>query len=226
MTNLKELESDLNVEFEDPTLLKQALTHSSYLNESQEAEKHNERLEFLGDAVLEVIITDYLFRELPDSPEGTLTAARAEIVRTRSLSDAAQSANLEPHLRLSKGERQNSGSARDNILANTFEAVIGAIYLDKGLEPAKCLVLDTLQDKIDTTLKNKNFIDPKSELQEIIQNSQQITPHYEVLNSEGPDHNKTFTVGVFADDELLAKGQGPSKQSAETEAAKQALEQI
>lgn len=210
--------------FTNPDFLVSALTHRSYMNEHKKsAKEHNERLEFLGDAVLELVVTEYLYINY-DEPEGILTNWRAALVRTESISAAGARLNLGDILRLSRGEKHGGDRARQQILANAFEAVIGAIYLDKGYEQAKDFVhkhiLSTLQD----ILSSGSWRDPKSRLQEVAQSMEGQTPVYKVLEEVGPDHDKIFTLGVYVAGKLRGKGQGPSKQMAQQEAAKGALD--
>jgi ribonuclease-3 len=222
--NILQLEDKITVEFSDKSLLKKAVTHRSYLNENPDEDiYHNERLEYLGDAVLELITTDYLFDNHPGRPEGELTAIRAALVNTESIAEAANEVGLEPHLRLSKGEREDTGRGRQFILANTYEAVIGAIYKDQGYEAAADFVDWTLLKKADEIIASNSWRDPKSVFQERAQEHVSITPEYKTLKSEGPDHDKLFTVGVFLEDEKVAEGEGKSKQEAESEAASAAL---
>jgi len=209
--------------FNDPDLLQTALTHRSYLNEHRKSVKtHNERLEFLGDAILELIVTEYLFHTY-DEPEGLLTNWRSALVRTESLSAAADKLGLEPYLRLSRGEKNGGERARLQILANAFEAVIGAIYLDQGYEAAQRFVRDHIIVKLKTILDDDAWRDAKSLLQEQAQSLEGATPNYKVMEEEGPDHDKSFTIGVYIGDELRGQGQGPSKQAAQQAAAEEAL---
>lgn len=213
----------LNVEFNNVELLMTAFTHRSYLNEHKKSVKeHNERLEFLGDAVLELVVTDYLFDNY-DEPEGILTNWRSALVRTESIGAAAQKLGFETMLRLSRGEKRGSDRARLQILANSYEAVIGALYLDLGYDVAQKFIHDTLLTTFDEILKTGSWLDPKSRYQEVVQSNEGHTPQYRVLDENGPDHDKVFTVGVFVNDELRAKGSGPSKQVAQVSAAETAL---
>ncbi len=213
------------VVFKNKELLKRAFTHRSYLNENRGAESsHNERLEFLGDAVLELMVTEYLFEKYPDSNEGDLTAYRASLVNAVTLSEAAQKINVNDFLLLSKGEAKDIGKARQSILANTMEAVIGAIYLDQGYDSAKYFISKNLFHLIDRIVADKSWIDAKSKFQEKAQEKESLTPMYKSLKEDGPDHDKRFTVGVFLENELIAEGEGMSKQEAEQEAARKALE--
>ena len=213
----------LKIKFNDINVLVTAFTHRSYINEHKKtAKEHNERLEFLGDAVLELVVTEYLYMNY-DDPEGTLTNWRSSLVRTESISDAANRFNFEPLLRLSRGEKRGSDRARAQILANTYEAVVGAIYVDQGYESAKQFITDSLLSTFQGILASGSWMDPKSHLQELAQSHDGHTPAYKVLEEEGPDHDKTFTVGVYVDGELVGKGSGPSKQAGQVEAAEAAL---
>lgn len=218
--------SVLGVEFKDISLLITAFTHRSYLNEHRKTVKeHNERLEFLGDAVLEVVVTEYLFNNYSE-PEGVMTNWRSALVRTESIGAAALAAGFEPLLRLSRGEKRGTGRAREQILANSYEAVVGALYLDQGYEAAKAFIEKTILSTFDTILNTGSWMDPKSRLQEIVQNQESHTPSYKVLSEEGPDHDKVFTVGVFVDSQLRGEGTGPSKQAAQVAAAEAALAKL
>lgn len=215
----------LNVQFQDIDILVTAFTHRSYLNEHKKTVKeHNERLEFLGDAVLELVVTEYLYANYSE-PEGVLTNWRSALVRTESISAAASKLEFEPLLRLSRGEKRGTARARAQILANAFEAVIGALYLDQGYEVAKRFIEESLLVTFGDILKSGSWMDPKSHLQEVVQSQEGHTPQYKVLAEEGPDHEKTFTVGVFVDGNLRGKGSGPSKQAAQVAAAENALKQ-
>lgn len=211
--------------FKDKDLLRRAFTHRSYLNENRGTElTHNERLEFLGDAVLELVVTEYLYQKYPDSNEGDLTAYRASLVNAITLSEAAQKINVNDFLLLSKGEAKDIGKARQYILANTMEAIIGAIYLDQGYDASKYFISKNLFHLIDKIIEEKSWIDAKSKFQEKAQEWMSVTPIYKILKEEGPDHDKQFTVGVFLNSELVAEGTGKSKQEAEQIAARKALE--
>jgi ribonuclease-3 len=218
-------EQSINFEFKNKELLRQAFIHRSYLNENRNLKlEHNERLEFLGDAVLELVITDYLYNKYPSKPEGDLTAYRSALVNSNTLSEAAEKIGINSFLLLSKGEAKDTGRARQYILANTFEAVVGAIYLDQGYGAAAEFIKTQLFDLIDDIVKNQKFIDAKSKLQEVAQERVGITPMYKLIKESGPDHNKIFTVGVFLRDEQVTIGEGKSKQEAEQSAAVHALE--
>ena len=209
--------------FTNVDLLVAAFTHRSYVNEHKKtAREHNERLEFLGDAVLELVVTEYLYNHY-DDPEGTLTNWRSSLVRTESIGAAANKFEFEPLLRLSRGEKRGTDRARAQILANAYEAVIGALYLDKGYDAAKAFIEKSLLVTFEEILKTGSWMDPKSQLQEVVQSREGHTPVYKVLQEEGPDHDKTFTVGVFVNGKLKGEGQGPSKQAGQVAAAEAAL---
>jgi len=212
-------------DFNDINLLVTAFTHRSYLNEHKKtALEHNERLEFLGDAVLEMVVTEHLYINYKE-PEGILTNWRSALVRTESISAAADREGFEPLLRLSRGEKRGSARAREQILANTYEAVIGALYLVKGYNPARDYIAKTLLPTFEEILRAGSWLDPKSRLQEVVQNKEGFTPVYKVLSEDGPDHDKLFVVGVFVDNKLMGQGHGPSKQSAQVSAATDAMKQ-
>ncbi len=209
--------------FSDLELLITAFTHRSYLNEHKStAKEHNERLEFLGDAVLELIVTEHLYNNFQE-PEGVLTNWRSALVRTESISIAADREGFEALLRLSRGEKRGSERARQQILANCYEAVVGALYLDKGYDAAKNFIGRTLLPTLPEILQNGSWLDPKSRLQEMVQSREGFTPIYKVMEEEGPDHDKKFVVGVYVNDELKGQGDGPSKQAAQVTAATAAL---
>lgn len=213
----------LGFEYKNIDLFVTALTHRSYVNEHKKSvNEHNERLEFLGDAVLELAVTDYLFRNYSE-PEGVLTSWRASLVRTESISDAGQKLGFEPLLRMSRGEKNGSTRAREQILANAFEAVIGSIYLERGYGDAERFIDKHILSKLDTILETGSWRDPKSHLQEVSQRIDGHTPQYRVLGETGPDHDKLFTLGVYVGDKLMGEGSGPSKQMAQQEAARAAL---
>ena len=213
----------VGIEFNDIQLLVTAFTHRSYVNEHKKtAKEHNERLEFLGDAVLELVVTEHLYNNFAE-PEGVLTNWRSALVRTESIGAAAVRCGFEPFLRLSRGEKRGTERARAQILANSFEAVIGAIYLDQGYEAAKEFISANLLFTFDTILETGSWQDPKSSLQEVVQSKVGFTPQYKVLDEQGPDHEKTFTVGVYVDGKIKGKGTGPSKQAAQVAAAESAL---
>lgn len=213
----------LGVKFNDINLLVVAFTHRSYVNEHKKTtHEHNERLEFLGDAVLELVSTEYLYANHSE-PEGVLTNWRSALVRTESIGEAAARSNFEPLLRLSRGEKRGTDRARAQILANAYEAVVGAIYLDQGYDVASRFIHDTLLVTFKTILQTGSWQDPKSQLQEISQSREGFTPAYKVISEVGPDHDKTFTVAVYVDGKLKGQGVGPSKQAAQVAAAAAAL---
>lgn len=211
-------------EFKNPDLLIMSFTHRSYINEHKKsAEHHNERVEFLGDAVLELVVTEYLYGTFPEQPEGILTNWRSALVRTESIGAAATTLDFESMLRLSRGEKRGTQRARQQILANSFEAVVGAIYLDQGFEAAKKVITNSIIATLPAILESGSWRDPKSYLQEVAQERDSKTPVYKVLSEIGPDHDKVFTLGVFIGSQLRGSGSGSSKQAAQQEAAKQAL---
>jgi ribonuclease-3 len=222
--NLNEFEKIVNHEFTDKGLLKKAFTHRSFVNENRGAGEHNERLEFLGDAVLELVITDYLFTKYPEETEGALTLYRAALVNTQMLSSVATKLNMNEYLLLSKGEAKDNGKARDNILANTVESVIGALYQDAGYEKAKDFIIEYISTQIEEIIEKGTWMDAKSKFQEKAQEVTSITPSYKIIRESGPDHDKKFTVGAYLDREEVAQGTGNSKQEAEQNAAKNGLE--
>lgn len=225
MKNFSELESKLNISFNNKDLLTQAFLHRSYLNENAGIKMaHNERLEFLGDAVLELVVTDYLYKTYTEKPEGELTAYRAALVNTISISDKSRELGFEDYLLLSKGESKDTGKARAYILANTFEAFTGALYLDQGYDAASRFLHAHLIPEIDNIIRKNLWRDAKSFVQEKSQENEGVTPSYKVLSESGPDHDKVFTVGIYFRNEKIAEGKGSSKQEAETAAARKALE--
>jgi ribonuclease-3 len=218
-------ERAIDLSFNDPELLRQAFTHRSYLNEHRgEVEGHNERLEFLGDAVLELVVTHFLYTEFPTHAEGDLTAYRAALVNAVTCAEVAQDIGMNDYLLLSRGEAKDTGRARGVLLANAFEALVGAIYIDQGYEVAERFIKERLLPKLGPILKERLWQDPKSSLQERAQDTEGATPSYSVLSETGPDHDKHFMVGVYLRDTLLAQGSGRSKQEAEAAAAKAALD--
>jgi ribonuclease-3 len=225
MPDFKTHAEKLGVTFKNLDFLVEALTHRSYLNENRAtSHSHNERLEFLGDAVLELATTNFLFHKFPLKPEGDLTAYRASLVNTVSIAEAAQTLGVNDMLLLSRGESKDTGRARQIILANAFEAILGAIYLDQGYDAAESFIAKHLFPKIDGVIENRAWQDAKSYFQEIAQDKHGVTPTYKTLAEEGPDHDKKFTVGVFVGPKKVGQGTGKSKQEAEQEAAKNALE--
>ncbi len=220
----KEVAQNLGISFKDINLLAKAFTHRSYLNEHRNSGlEHNERLEFLGDAVLELVVTDHLYRTYPKKPEGEMTALRSALVNAQTLSEVALEMGLNEYLLLSKGEAKDTGRARQYILANTIEALIGALYLDQGYEEAQRFIHKNVHSLLDDVIEQKKFIDSKSKFQELAQEHVGATPRYELLKEFGPDHDKLFTVGVFLGDTHIATGEGKSKQEAETQAAYKGL---
>lgn len=221
---LKKLEGVLGVTFTDIQYLLSAMTHRSFLNENRDAtQSHNERLEFLGDAVLELVVTDFLFGAYPEKQEGELTAIRAALVNTHTLSLIATALGINEYLLLSKGEAKDIGRARQYILANTFESIVGAIYLDQGYTAARDFVARQLFSLTYDIVDKRLWQDPKSRFQEQAQEVTGITPSYQTLKEQGPDHDRTFTVGVFLGDQCIAQGEGRAKQEAEQKAAENGL---
>ncbi len=224
MINFDGLEKKLGIQFKNQKLLVQAFTHRSYLNENPSfGLGHNERLEFLGDAVLELVVTEYLYGRFSEKPEGELTALRAALVNAEMLSDIGAELGMSEYLLLSRGEKKDTGRARSYILANAFEALIGALYLDHGYEVSAEFLKRVLFGHLEEVLEKKLWRDPKSVFQEEAQDRLGITPNYRVLKEIGPDHQKRFSVGVFLGAVFAAEGSGPSKQEAEVEAAEKAL---
>jgi len=222
--SLNKLQGILQVTFTDVSVLLSAITHRSYLNEHREANwDHNERLEFLGDAVLELVITSYLFEKYPQKPEGELTAVRAALVNTVSLALASEKLGVNDYLLMSKGEAKDMGRARQYILANVFESCIGAIYIDQGYEVASDFIGRQLFAKTEEIVKDRLWQDAKSRFQELSQEHASVTPRYETLDQQGPDHDRIFTVGVYLKNELVAQGKGAAKQEAEQQAAEAAI---
>ncbi len=222
--NFENFEKSTKVVFKNKKLLKQAFMHRSYINENPSTGmSHNERLEFLGDAVLELIVTDYLYARFPDHAEGELTALRSALVNAVIISEVASEIGMNDYLLLSRGEAKDTGKARQYILANTYEAYLGALYLDQGYDAVCDFVTDTLLPNTDEIVKKKLWRDAKSLIQEKAQEYLSITPSYKVVSESGPDHDKHFTVGVYFSDEIIAQGKGKSKQEAEQAAAMAAL---
>jgi ribonuclease-3 len=217
-------EKTIGINFQNKDLLIEALTHRSYLNEYAGGDlRHNERLEFLGDAVLELIVSEELFIKFPEEPEGQLTVLRAALVNYQILASVALTIRLQDFILMSRGERKDTGRAREVILANAIEAVLGAIYLDQGFEKTRPFVKKFVMANLDEVLKTKSYKDAKSELQEVVQEKHRLTPTYRVMGEEGPAHKRQFTMGVYFGDKFIAQGEGQSKQDAEIEAAKNAL---
>jgi len=225
MIDFSEFEKKTNIIFNDKKLLEQAFIHRSYINENNGLKiSHNERLEFLGDAVLELVVTDYLYGKYPDQDEGSLTAYRSALVNAVIIGEIALALGMNEYLLLSKGEAKDIGKARGYILANTYEAYVGAVYLDRGYEVVRDFITKTLLIKIETIVAKKLWRDSKSLVQEKSQEFLNVTPSYKVLHENGPDHDKHFTVGIFFANDLIAEGKGKSKQEAEQAAAHNALE--
>jgi len=217
-------EASIGVCFKDKNLLAQAFIHRSYLNENPRTGlEHNERLEFLGDAVLELAVTDFLYRTYPDSPEGELTSYRAALVNANTMADFANDISMNEYLFLSRGEAKDTGKARLYILANAIEALIGAMYLDQGYVVVEGFIDRFLHKKADEIVKKKLWRDSKSLVQEKAQEHVGVTPNYKVMRESGPDHDKHFTIGIFFGEEKIAEGRGHSKQEAEQDAARNAL---
>lgn len=225
MKDIELFEQKSQIRFKDKELLRQAFTHRSYLNENPGSGiQHNERMEFLGDAVLELVVTQALYKNHPDKTEGELTTWRAALVNARMLSVIAKDLDLSDYLLLSKGETRETGKARDYILANAMEALVGALYLDQGLKMCEKVIEQYVLSKLPQVLEEKLFEDAKSRFQELAQEKTGITPSYQVMAEWGPDHEKHFRVGVALGKELVAEGEGTSKQEAEQEAARNALD--
>ncbi|HRH24339.1 MAG TPA: ribonuclease III [Candidatus Paceibacterota bacterium] len=214
----------LGLSFKNLDLFEEAFTHRSYLNEHKSAKAHNERLEFLGDAVLELSATHFLFHKYPDKSEGDLTAYRAALVNTYSLAEVAEALGVNDMLLLSKGEKRDMGRARQIILANAFEALVGALYLDQGYEAADAFLTKHLYPKLESIIANRSYQDAKSRFQEVAQDKKGITPSYKTIREDGPDHDREFTVGVFIGEKEIARGLGKSKQEAEQKAAQAGLD--
>ena len=220
---MKDLQEAIGYTFNNPALLTEALTHSSYAHEQHKHMKYNERLEFLGDAVLSIVVSDYIYKHCPNLPEGELTKLRASLVCEKSLFDFAKQIDLGSYLRLSNGERRNGGAKRPSIVSDAFEALIAAIYLDGGIEPARQHILRFVIPEIDQH-KNRSFKDYKTALQEIIQKNPGEKLEYHLVGSTGPDHDKHFKVEVCLNSNVIGRGGGRSKKEAEQQAAREALE--
>lgn len=224
---MKDLEKILGIQFKDITLLDTALTHRSFLNENKGgSKKSNERLEFLGDAVLELIISEYLFLKYPEKNEGDLTSFRAATVRTTTLAQTSRELGFGKYLKMSKGEEDSGGRDKDYLLANLFESILGAMYQDQGYTICKEYLHRTLIPQIDHIVKDRLDIDPKTKLQEITQSIFRETPSYDVIEEKGPDHNKLFTVQAKVSSKDLGLGEGSSKQRAEEKAAEESLKML
>jgi len=224
MRELKELEEKIQINFTNIAILQEAFIHRSYINENKDEKiHHNERMEFLGDAVLELLVTNYLYHTYPNRPEGELTSFRSAIVKTTSLAETALQLELGEYISMSRGEEATGGRKRPYILANTFEALLGAIYLDQGLEISEIFVKTFLFTKIQNIVENRLDIDNKSKLQEISQDDTNFTPLYDLIEAKGPDHDRIFTMGVKIGKYLFGTGKGKNKQSAEQNAAAEAI---
>lgn len=224
MTSTDELEKNIGITFSNKDLLTEALTHRSYLNEYPRWPlPHNERLEYLGDAVLELFVSEELFKRFPNEQEGQLTVFRAALVNYQILAKVAERIGMQKFILMSRGEKKDTGRAREVILANAMEALVGAIYLDQGFERMRPFVDTFVMSNLDEVLKTRSYKDAKSELQEAVQEKLKLTPTYRTLDESGPAHKRIFTMGVYFGDKLIAEGSGPSKQEAELEAAKNAL---
>ncbi len=223
---IEEIEQKIGITFVNKQYLIDALTHRSFLNEHKECKTHNERLEFLGDAVLELIVSFYLYQKYPNRPEGELTSFRSALVKTDSLAETSKQLGLGEYLLLSKGEEDTGGRTKNFLLANTFEAVIGGIYLDQGYEKSKEFVHMHLIEKLNSIVKNRLDIDSKTKIQEIAQAKYKVTPIYDVKDEQGPDHDKQFTVVVKINNKIIGEGTGSSKQRAEEDAASKGIEYI
>jgi len=222
--NIEELEKKIKVKFKNIDLLNTAVTHRSYLNENRSYKlDQNERLEFLGDAVLELVVTDYLYANFPN-PEGELTNWRASLVNKDMLARVSRSIGVEEFLLMSRGEAKDTGRAREYLLANAMEAIIGAVYLDQGYDSAKKFILENIVVNLEEVFESKSYLDPKSHFQEVAQDKAGVTPNYRVISEAGPDHDKKFVVGVYLGDDKVAEGGGCSKQEAQRNAAKAGLE--
>ncbi len=223
--NTEELAKALGIAIVNPAFFQEALTHRSYLNENRGYKfPHNERLEFLGDAVLELAVTEFLFSKYPEKPEGELTNLRAALVNGEMLGTIGKEIRLDDFLLMSRGEAKDTGRARNYLLANAMEAVIGALYKDQGYEKAVEFIAGNIFSKLDMVVEQGLYTDAKSHFQEKAQEHTGITPNYKILKESGPDHDRSFTAGVYIEDELIAEGEGTSKQEAQRAAAKNALE--
>lgn len=226
LSDLVEFQEKLGVKFNNEDLLRQAFVHRSYLNEHRGFSlDHNERLEFLGDAVLELVVTEYLYNTFPN-PEGELTNWRSALVKGETLASISGELGVADMMMLSYGEAKSGGKSKNIILANAFEALLGALYLDQGYDPCKELISRIVLSRLENILQNELFIDPKSRLQEYTQENMGQTPNYQVLSQEGPDHSKEFEVGVYVGSKLLATGKGSSKQAGQIAAAETALREL
>ncbi len=225
MKDFTPFEQSLGIVFADKSLIQRAFTHRSFINENPRSGlEHNERFEFLGDAVIELIVTDYLFRSYPTHNEGELTAYRSALVNAIIMGEAATELNMNEYLLLSKGETKDTGRARQTILANTYESFVGALYLDQGYDSCKTFIMNSLVPRLEGIIKSKSWKDAKSQVQEEAQERLGLTPSYKVVGESGPDHDKYFTIGIFFGDQKIAEGKGKSKQEAQQTAALAALE--
>ena len=225
MKDFTPFEQQIGITFVDKTLIQQAFIHRSYINENPKSGlAHNERLEFLGDAVIELIVTDYLYRNYPHNHEGELTAYRSALVNAVIMGEVAGALNMNDYLLLSKGEAKDMGRARQTILANTYESFVGALYLDQGYESCKKFITDTLLPRLTHIIASKSWKDAKSHVQEEAQERLGVTPSYQVIGEVGPDHDKHFTIGIYFGDKKIAEGKGKSKQEAQQNAAQAALD--
>ena len=226
--SLAKLQKNIGVSFNNEDLIRQAMVHRSYINEHPDFKiGHNERLEFLGDAVLEIVVTEFLYLNFTETPEGDLTNWRASLVNAKMLYEIARELEIEECLYLSKGEsRDKNKKSRQFILANAVEAIIGAMYLDQGIEAAQKFILKNVVSKLDDILSSQSYLDPKSHFQEKAQEVRGITPHYQILDEQGPDHAKVFTVGLYLDEELISSGKGLSKQEAQVDAATRGIKKM
>lgn len=222
----EKLQEKIGITFNDQELLRQAFIHRSYLNEDRQTKSSNERMEFLGDAVLSFLTSQYLYQHFPEFPEGTLTNIRSGLVKTKTLAQLGMQLGLGDYLFLSKGEEDSGGRNNQSLLADCFEALLGAIFLDQGIEIAKKYLEKYLFPEADIIVQNKLYIDFKSYLQEVVQEQTKVSPTYQVTRSEGPDHDKTFWVAAMQLDKILGEGKGKSKQEAEQQAAQDALEKM
>lgn len=223
LNDYSKLLKKIDVEIKNADLLKVAFVHKSYVNEQKSLKEHNERLEFLGDAVLELVVTEYLYKSFPNSPEGELTNWRSALVKGNHLSQVAAELELGKYLHLSRGEERSGGRNKPHILANVMEALIGAIFLDRGYRVSRKFIHDFILKHLDDIISQGLHIDGKSLFQEMAQGKLGTTPHYTVMSSEGPDHNKQFTMGAYIGDKFIAEGLGASKQKAEDAAAREAI---
>ncbi len=224
--DFNEFEGIIGIKFNDQDILKQAFTHRSFLNEHKDLKgKHNERLEFLGDAVLELVTTHYLYEKYPDKNEGDLTSIRSALVNAQTCAEVSKKISVNDFLLLSRGEAKDTGRARQYILANALEAIIGAIYVDQGYDAASNFITKYITPMTDQIVKEELWVDAKSKFQEKAQDIVGVTPSYKTTKEVGPDHDKKFTVGVFINDEMITEGEGDSKQDAEQDAARQALKE-